>query len=252
MQEPGRTGSVLADISFNGGLLALLWFAYSAVRSVAGETMAVARSNARWLELFQDRIGIGFEADLQNAIGVPAAFVAANAYYLVHFPITLLVLAVTFRRDRSWLFRKLRNKLIAVTGLALTIHLAYPMAPPRMFPGYIDAGAEFGPDPYSIPGSDGANQLAAMPSMHVAWAILVGWAIWTLTTHRGLRVFAFSHPFITCVVVVVTGHHFVTDVAIGGLLAAVTLFIQSQRSRSVGTVGSSAVERRRTLMALQR
>ena len=97
------------------------------------------------------------------------------------------------------------------------------MAPPRMLPGFVDAGAVFGPDPYAIAGSESANRFAAMPSMHAAWVILTGYAIWQLSTRHSLRAVAFLHPILTSFVVIVTGHHFVTDVAIGAAVATVFL-----------------------------
>jgi hypothetical protein len=48
------------------------------------------------------------------------------------------------------------------------VHFFVPMAPPRMLPGFVDAGADFGPNPYAIVGSESANQFAAGPSMHLA------------------------------------------------------------------------------------
>lgn len=214
------------DVARNAGLLGLLWVAYATTRSLTHQSTTAARSNAELLERFQRAAGIGFEADLQTAIAFPVAFVAANVYYLVHFPLTIALLSKAFRSDRTRTFLVLRNGLVSVTGIALAIHVAFPLAPPRLLPGYLDAGSTYGPDPYSIPGSDGANQLAAMPSMHVAWAILAGWAIWSLTQRRGVRVLAVAHPVATSLVVIVTGHHFVTDVAIGALLAGGTLLVQ--------------------------
>lgn len=215
------------DTTRNLGLLGALWFAYSTVRSMTDNTEADALANAGRLLEIQSRFGFAIEADLQAAIAWPQAFVAANAYYLIHFPITIIALVATFLRDRDRTFVTLRNSLIGVTGVSLVVHLLVPLAPPRMLYGFIDTGAMFGPDPYSIPGSDAANQFAAMPSLHVAWAILVGHALWGLYRQRGVRIFAIAHPSLTTFVVLATGHHFLADAAIGAVLALTVLALGS-------------------------
>lgn len=213
----------VSDVARNALALGLLWVAYATVRSITDDTAATAIANAEYLLELQGSIGLDVEAGLQELIGSPAAFVAANAYYLVHFPITLMVLVAAFVRDRNHTYVLLRNSLITVTGVALFVHVAVPLAPPRMLSGFLDTGALYGPDPYSLPGSDGANQFAAMPSMHVAWAMLVGHALWTLNHIRGIRPLAIVHPIVTTAVVLVTAHHFVLDAVIGAALAVVAL-----------------------------
>ena len=212
-----------ADVAANVGLLGLLWFAYAAVRNLPGDTRLAASANAVRLLGLESALRVDVEAALQSTIDWPQALVAANTYYLLHFPLTLVVMAVAFRRSRTTVFAAMRNSLVGCTAVALTVHLVVPMAPPRLLPGFVDAGAQFGPDPYALAGSGNANQFAAMPSMHVAWAILAGYAIWQLSPGKLARVVGIVHPLLTSFVVVVTGHHFVFDVAIGAGVALVAL-----------------------------
>lgn len=229
-------------------LLGALWSMYAVIRNLTGETQPVAISNASSLLEIESRVGIDIERAVQAAIDWPQALMAANTYYLLHFPLTLTVLCITFNRSRSNVFPIVRNSLIGCTAVALAIHLLIPMAPPRMLPGFVDAGADFGPNPYAIAGSESANQFAAMPSMHVAWAILAGYAIWHLSPRRTVRAMAALHPIITTFVVLVTGHHFVADAAIGAAIALVLLAISAGRSRrrrpACGIVISSATSAR--------
>lgn len=206
-------------------LLSGLWFGYAAVRNLVGDTRLAAIGNASRLLEIETALGLDVEARLQSAITWPGAFIAANSYYLLHFPLTLAVMALAFWRSRATVFPVLRNSLIGSTAVALIVHLTVPMAPPRMLPGFVDTGAAFGPDPYAIAGSESANQFAAMPSMHVAWSVLTGYAIWKLGTRHLATAAAFVHPTLTSLVVVVTGHHFVTDVAIGAAVAIVFLCV---------------------------
>lgn len=212
-------------------LLAALWSFYAVVRNLTGETQFVAVGNASSLLEIESTVGLDVERAVQAAVDWPQAMMAANTYYLLHFPLTLMVLGVAFWRSRSHVFPIVRNSLIGCTAVALVVHLLVPMAPPRMLPGFVDAGAEFGPDPYALAGSESANQFAAMPSMHVAWAILAGYAIWRLSSHRVTRTAAAFHPIITTFVVIVTGHHFVADAAIGAAIAIAVLAISERCSR---------------------
>lgn len=144
-------------------------------------------------------------------------------------------MALAFWQHRTTTYSVLRNSLIGSTAVALLLHLVVPMAPPRMLPGFVDAGAAYGPDPYAIAGSESANQFAAMPSLHVAWAVLIGCTLWRLTTWRIVRSLAVLHPLVTALVVIITGHHFVADVGIGAALAIAFVAISSGRSAVVGT-----------------
>ena len=225
------TGRRHLDAPANMLLLGVLWFAYAAVRNLAGDTEQAALGNASRLLEVEATIGIDVERAFQSVIDWPQVFTAANTYYLLHFPLTLTVIVLAFWRSRTTVFPVVRNSLIGCTAVALVIHWLIPMAPPRMLPGFVDAGAAYGPDPYAIAGSENANQFAAMPSMHVAWAILAGYAIVHLSGGRLARVAGVVHPVLTGIVVIVTGHHFVSDVAIGAGLAIGFLLLTTRSAR---------------------
>lgn len=220
------------DAPANIALLGALWVAYTAVRALASHTRNEAFSNATRLLEIQSAFGLNIEKTVQSAISSPAVFVTANAYYLLHFPLTMAVMTVAFWRSRNRVFPVLRNSLIASTAVALFVHVVVPMAPPRMLPNFIDASLTYGPNPYAIPGSGAVNQYAAMPSMHVGWAILIGYAIWKLSTRRITKVAAILHPTATTLVVIITGHHFISDALVGAGLAAGFLILSISLSRT--------------------
>ncbi len=222
---------IALDAAAQAAVVAALWSIYAAVRHLTGDRRGSALDNAVRLLEVESVLGVDVEAAVQSAVDWPHVFVAANAYYLIHFPITLAALVLAFGLERTRVYSVLRDSLVGSTVVALLLHLVVPMAPPRMLPGFVDAGSTFGPDPYSIAGSESANQFAAMPSLHVAWAVLVGCALWRLSTWRIARCVAATHPLITSLVVVLTGHHFVTDVAVGAVLA-VTVVTAASRYRS--------------------
>ena len=71
--------------------------------------------------------------------------------------------------------------MVSITLAGLIVHLALPLAPPRMFPnlGFVDTARVFGPASYGAgsPYEGFANQFAAMPSLHFGWALVIAWAV---------------------------------------------------------------------------
>ena len=105
------------------------------------------------------------------ALQWPDLLKAANWYYVgVHFPITLAFLAWGWWRRPPAEYRWARRLIMTLTAFALVLHVAMPLAPPRMLSslGFLDTMAVFGPSAYGGSAADSlANQFAAMPSLHV-------------------------------------------------------------------------------------
>ena len=230
--EHATVGRRALDLATNVVVLGGLWFLYAAVRGVTAEEYSVAIDNARELLSFQHAIGMPSESLLQrDFLGQIGLLKLANIYYLAaHFPVTIvfLLFAWAFRRHQ---FGRIRNTLIAVSAVGMIIHLIFPLAPPRMLPrmfGFIDTGRIVGPNPYDLGVAEAANQIAAMPSLHVGWALLVAvGVIWMFESKwRWLIVI---HPAITTMVVVLTANHYWTDAIIAALLVGLCWAIQSHR-----------------------
>jgi hypothetical protein len=148
-----------------------------------------------------------------------------------------------FWRHRAH-YPRARSALILASAIALFGYLLVPMAPPRlMADGYVDVlaqSAQYGwwSDHASAPvGLDGlTNEFAAMPSLHVGWAIWVAWAVASRTGRLG-RTFAIAYAVGTVIVVIGTGNHWVLDAVAGGLLMwfaiAVTGTLHRRRSTAV-------------------
>ncbi|MCB0969314.1 MAG: phosphatase PAP2 family protein, partial [Ilumatobacter sp.] len=138
-------------------------------------------------------------------------------YVLVHFPLTIAFLVwVWWRRREHYL--TIRRWFVAVTAAGLAIHVAFPLAPPRMLDGFVDTLSVYGPNIYpSDPHDSVANQFAAMPSLHFGWAAMVaGGAVVCL---RGRwRHLAWLHPAITLLAIVATANHYWSDAAVAGVL----------------------------------
>lgn len=143
-----------------------------------------------------------------------------NTYYFVaHVPALILCLVWLFVFHRAQ-YPSLRTTMALTTGACLLVQLV-AVAPPRMYPGlgFVDAGAMFGPSPYGKVGTGIADQLSAMPSVHVAWAAVVALAVIVAGTSRW-RYWILAHPVLTVVAVTATANHWWLD----GVVAVAILF----------------------------
>lgn len=220
----GRLGSrpwrVLVDLLVNVALLAVLWIAYSSVRRLTADEKPLAVLNAWKIVDFQNAIGLPNEARLQTfVIGHETVIRALNSFYMWgHFSITGAFLAWVFFARRHQ-FPVVREAMIFLTAAGLLIHTVFPLAPPRLLPSFVDTGALFGPSPYSLDASAAANQIAAMPSLHVGWSLVVAISMITLTKGR-YRFLFLIHPLLTTSAVILTANHYWTDAIVAVLLVA--------------------------------
>lgn len=168
------------------------------------------------------------ELGAQHALlGEPGAIGFANGYYMfVHLPATAACLIWVYARAPG-IYPALRAGLLGMTGLALVLHLTFPLAPPRMLGelGFVDTGAVYGPSVYGPPEASGMlNQYAAMPSMHVGWAVLVAAAMVASSTSRWRWLFV-AHPAITTVAVVGSANHYWLDGIVACALLGASLAV---------------------------
>lgn len=205
-------------------LLATLFLVYSAGRQIAAKHTGSAFDHAREILALQNWLHLPNEASIQQAaLKLPQLVEGANLYYAsVHAPLTACVLLwLSIWRPRA--YTHVRWTIVSVTGLALIGHIVFPLAPPRMMPGFVDTGLQFGLSVYGAERSGGvANQFAAMPSLHVGWAALIALSMILITRTRW-RWLWLLHPIITFGVVVVTANHYWLDGIVALLLLAASL-----------------------------
>ena len=224
---------VWVELAWVAGMLAL----YNAGRYIAKHHVGPAFDNAMQIWDFERWLRIPSEQALQSTVmnAWPWGVEVANSYYAtMHFPVTLAFLVWMFiRRPDYYLW--IRRSLVILTSAALLGHLAFPLAPPRMLPqlGFVDTGILYDMSVYGAHGANSlANQYAAMPSLHVAWAALVAVGL-IVSTNTWWRWFWLVHPAITLAVVVVTANHYWLDGIIGIILRAIALAVtvRSQPTR---------------------
>jgi len=196
-----------------------LWQLAASV-SVAGSSGAFARG--RWIVRFEHG-WLPSERDLQRVLAHHELLTrAANWYYAaMHFTALGILLLWLFARHRA-AYPRVRTVLVLLTASSLLIQLV-PVAPPRLLPdlGFVDTAARYGESVYAISGIT-VDQLSAMPSVHVGWALLVGWAVVSVGSSR-YRWLVLAHPAITVFVVVATANHFWLDGIVAAVLLAVSI-----------------------------
>ncbi len=206
-------------------LVAFLYVGYTASRMVADANRSRAVGRAAALQARERAWHIDVEGQLNRLITGREVIEVAAAYWysLTHYVVTAALL-VWLWRHRPAAYRRLRATLGCATAAALLLYLTLPMAPPRFLPGYTDtlertswAGWWSG-DASAPRGLGGAtDQLAAMPSMHVGWAVWVALAV-VATTTGPARHLAWLYPATTCAVVLGTANHWTADAAVGAAL----------------------------------
>ncbi len=140
---------------------------------------------------------------------------ASNLYYAgVHVPAMGVFLVWMYFRHRDH-YRPWRTTLALTTGICLVIRYL-PVAPPRFYPelGFVDTGLQFNQSVYGAHGAGVSAQFAAMPSIHVAWGVLIGVAAWRASSSRW-RWIAIVHAAATIYVVTSTANHWWLDGVVG-------------------------------------
>jgi hypothetical protein len=151
---------------------------------------------------------------------------AASWFYLnAHFVVTTVTLAFIYlRRNEHFYF--VRNMFMVAMGLALLGYVAFPTAPPRMLPalGFHDSVANFTHVTDNASVNALYNPYAAVPSMHVGFALMLSVTMIRMARHWWVRALWVPYAPLLTMVVVVTANHWIFDAATGALVAAVSAF----------------------------
>ncbi|GAA0733276.1 hypothetical protein GCM10010199_51290 [Dactylosporangium roseum] len=213
-----------------------LFLAYKAGRLLVDGRVSDAFANAGLVWHVERALRLPDEAGFQQLLlGSDGLIRAANIYYaVVHFPATVafLLFMYFFRPEHYVRFRRM---LAWLTAMGLVIHFAFPLAPPRMLGGLglVDTAAAYGPSVYGPPQTDTlSNQYAAMPSLHVGWAIVVAAGLIVATRSRWRWLWA-VHPLLTTIVVVGTANHYWIDGLVIGALVAGLLTATAKHTTAV-------------------
>ena len=206
---------MLVEISIVGGLL----MTYRFIRTLNRTDLGAAFSNSRDIIRFESWLGLPFEDNLQGfLLDHPTLIRMLNHYYIwFHFPAAIALLVWLYLRH-SEAYRSFRNLMAFSTFTGLIIHLLFPLAPPRMMDGFVDTMARYGPAIYPANPLDGAaNQIAAMPSLHFAWAMIEAIAVVSVLSSRW-RWVVIVHPVLMTLAIIATANHWWIDAAAAAFL----------------------------------
>jgi hypothetical protein len=209
-------------------IIALGYWLYSLGRNAIPEQVSIALRHGLSIQHLQDDIGLNFELSLNHwvADNVWIAQILDYYYATLHFVVTIGVMLWLFIK-RPHIYRGARTVLFTLTLIALAGFALFPVAPPRLLPGYsyVDTviqnhtwGSLADPEIASH-----SNQYAAMPSLHIAWALWCGLAIFMCARSVWARTLGLLYPFFTLVVIVGTANHYIID-AVGGAIVVVIAF----------------------------
>jgi PAP2 superfamily len=190
----------------------LLWVLDDAASFRAGAAVAGMR-RAIAVNSVSLQIGGGFVPAMNDWLTTHhAAALAATWYYiLLQGALTGVVGALLLWR-RVPRFGLYRNSLIAITALGLVAFWCYPVAPPRLLQGYHDVIASAVPTFANAVEPAGSATYAALPSLHVAWALWTTFACMALVRRPILRAALWLYPVATIVDVTATANHYLLDV----------------------------------------
>lgn len=217
-------------------LIVLVYACYSAGRLLVRGDVSDAVDHGLALLHIEETLFLNAEHPLNRVftsepwIGVPADFWYASLHYVVT-PAVLIWLfrsrAVRYRAARTWL---MTSTFIGLIGFTLL-----PTCPPRLLDashGFVDTMAQYssygwwGAEASAPRGLGGmTNQYAAMPSLHVGWALWCGVMLWRHGGTRTAKVAGVVYPLVTTIVVMGTANHYFLDAVAGAAVMGAGLLL---------------------------
>ncbi|MGD0997968.1 MAG: phosphatase PAP2 family protein [Thermoleophilia bacterium] len=206
-------------------LLLTCYAAYDVARVAVRGRQSVAMANAQGVINAEKALHVYIEPAVQTLASHVHVLVEFMDWFYgsVHLPATILVLVwIYLYRNETFAF--FRNVFLTMNVLAMAIFALLPVAPPRLVPtsGVVDTLYLYSTSNYhSGILSFVTDQYAALPSLHIGYAVFVSLAIYLLTTNRLARVLAAVYPVVVLAAIIITGNHYVIDAVAGVIVLAV-------------------------------
>jgi membrane-associated phospholipid phosphatase len=218
-----RAGRLARRGAYEIALVVGLFMAYFATRGIVSGRAADAFHNAYQLMKLQNWLGISWELSVQSWIMQHDALIwfVNSIYVYTHMPALIIFAAWVFiwHHDR---YPEVRNVFLGMLAVGLLSYSLVPLAPPRFFAatGFVDTLAAYSSIDYHQESIDMLyNPYAAMPSLHVGFAVFVGIGLILIGRRIHHQIIGVAFPLLMSLAVVGTGNHFVLDVVAGAALA---------------------------------
>ncbi len=218
------------DVLRQVALFGAAYLGYGLVRGLVSGSATAAFDHAREVIQAERTLHLFVEPSIQAWASSSHVLMDVSSWLYVNAQTTVTVGALIYLylcHNRSFYF--VRNVLMISMAIALVAYAVFPTAPPRFMPewGFVDSVSDFTGVHVSHTSATMSalfNPYAAVPSMHVAFALSIGWPLARLVRWRALRVLWFLYPFLVAFVIVATANHFIVDALLGALTAAVSAY----------------------------
>jgi hypothetical protein len=216
------------DVVRQVGLFGAAYLGYSVVRGLVEGKASTAFQHARDLIQVERTLHLFVEPSIQAWASGSHVLMDFSSWLYVNAQTSITLAALVYlyvRHNGSFYF--VRNMFAIAMLIALVGYAVFPTAPPRFLPewGFIDSVSDLtGMHVNHASASMTAlfNPYAAVPSMHVAFALMIGWPLASLSRTRAASVLWRLYPLLITFVIVATANHFVLDAILGALTAGVS------------------------------
>jgi hypothetical protein len=184
--RPSRTTEVVLPAVRELAVMTGLYALWRSAKQLPLTKSDGAIERARRIVELQDSLLLPTELSVQQFVMRYdwLGWLSAAYYAAMHVPGILAFLVWMFWRHRSQ-YGRWRNALAITTAGCLFIRFVH-VAPPRFLVdlGYADLSEVYGMSVYGPVGTGVSGQFVAMPSIHVAWAAVVGFGVVASSTSR--------------------------------------------------------------------
>jgi membrane-associated phospholipid phosphatase len=206
------------------------YLVYTMARWIFVGDLGTAKEHARWIFELEQDAGMAVEGSVQGALDSPVpSWLLSNLYLAAQLAVVPGALLWLYRRSPA-VYRELRNTVVATWLIAVPVFALFPVAPPRLADiGIVDTVSSQASVELTGRSTIFYNQLAAVPSLHVGFAVAVGLALARVFERRWAKGLALMWGPLVSLAVVATGNHYFFDIAAG--LAVTALGYAVGRSR---------------------
>jgi hypothetical protein len=206
------------------------YLVYTMARWIFVGDLGTAKEHARWIFELEQDAGMAVEGSVQGALDSPVpSWLLSNLYLAAQLAVVPGALLWLYRRSPA-VYRELRNTVVATWLIAVPVFALFPVAPPRLADiGIVDTVSSQASVELTGRSTIFYNELAAVPSLHVGFAVAVGLALARVVEPRWTKALALLWGPLVSLSVVATGNHYLFDIGAG--LAVTALGFAVGRTR---------------------